>query len=179
MLTDSQFSKLYEQYYERSLRFIRPYVRHEMAAEDIASEALIKLWETLRTENIEKPIAFLTTILKNKALDHLRAEEKRADAMSNFAEWKRRELTVRIHTLEACNPETLFTKEVKQLLHQSLHTLPEQTRHCFVESHLHGKAIKDIAQRLGVSIKTVDYHIAKAKKTLRTALREYLPLLFF
>ena len=41
------FSELYTQYYKRSFLFAKSYVRDEMAAEDIASESLIQLWETL------------------------------------------------------------------------------------------------------------------------------------
>ena len=96
MLTEKDFSKLYEQYYERSISFVRPYVREEFIVEEVVSEAFIKLWETLRKEKIENPTAYLTTILKNKALDHLRSEEKRTEIMHNFAEWQERELAIPI-----------------------------------------------------------------------------------
>ena len=66
------FSELYTQYYKRSFLFAKSYVRDEMAAEDIASESLIQLWETLKRETVNIPLALLTTILKNKALNYLK-----------------------------------------------------------------------------------------------------------
>ncbi len=66
------FSELYTQYYKRSFLFAKSYVRDEMAAEDIASESLIQLWETLKRETVNIPLALLTTILKNKVLNYLK-----------------------------------------------------------------------------------------------------------
>lgn len=51
------FSELYAQYYKRSFLFAKSYVRDEMAAEDIASESLIQLWETLKRETVNIPLA--------------------------------------------------------------------------------------------------------------------------
>ena len=71
-MNNISFSGLYTQYYKRSFLFVKSYVRDDMVAEDIASEALIQLWETLKTETVNTPLALLTTILKNKALNYLK-----------------------------------------------------------------------------------------------------------
>ena len=176
MLTEQQFSKLYRQYYARSYRFVCLYVHNDLAAEDIVSEALIKLWETLRTETIENPLAFLITILKNKSLDFLRTEERKTKAINSLVDWQERELAIRIDNLEACNPNTLFTDEIKSLLNKALETLPKNTRTAFIQSHLNGKPLKEISEELGITVKGVDYHISIAKKVLRIALKDYMPL---
>ena len=48
---------MYTQYYKRAFLFAKSYVRDEMAAEDIASDALMRLWDALKEEAVEHPLA--------------------------------------------------------------------------------------------------------------------------
>lgn len=57
------FSDIYTSYYKRSFLFVKSYVRDDMIAEDIVSEALIHLWETTRKETVEHPMSLLLAIL--------------------------------------------------------------------------------------------------------------------
>jgi len=43
-----------------------------MAAEDIVSESLIKLWEIMKWKSIAPIAPYLFTLLKNRALDFLK-----------------------------------------------------------------------------------------------------------
>lgn len=96
-----------------------------------------------------------------------------------MAEWRRRELSIRISTLEGCNPEEIFSTEIQTILNHTLEELPEQTRNVFRMSRFEQKSGKEIAQTLGITVKGVDYHIAKALKALRISLKDYLPLFYF
>ena len=89
------------------------------------------------------------------------------------------ELNLRIATLEACNPEKLFSDELQSLVDKALETLPEQTRDIFVRSRYNNQSHKEIAAALDISTKTVEFHITKALKVLRVALKDYFPLLAF
>ena len=64
-LNINSFNALYTLYYRKSFLFAKSYVHDEQVAEDIAAEALIKLWEKLKTDIINSPQAMLLTILKN------------------------------------------------------------------------------------------------------------------
>lgn len=86
------------------------------------------------------------------------------------------ELNLRIATLEACNPERLFSDEVQQLVEKALATLPAQTRDIFIRSRYHNQSHKEIAEALGISTKSVEFHITKALKVLRVVLKDYFPL---
>ena len=107
MLQIEQFNDIYVKYYRKAYRFSLMYVRNDQAAEDIATESLIKLWETMNKETVEKPLVLLLAILKHKSQDYLRVQISHKERLEAMAEWRRRELSIRISTLEGCTPDYL------------------------------------------------------------------------
>ena len=118
-----------------------------MAAEDIASESLIRLWEKLKIEAIDYVEPLLLTILKNKALDYLKHEEVKRTAFEFMTDWHHFELSTRISTLEACNPNEIFSEEVESIVRETLDLLPEQTRRIFLLSRLGISRIKKLPKK--------------------------------
>ena len=175
----SSFNEIYTSYYKKSFFFAKSYVHDDLAAEDIASDSLIKLWEKLKTEKIDYIEPLLLTILKNKALDYLKHEEVKRTAFESMADWHQQELSIRISTLESCDPNEIFSDEVESIIRETLKLLPEQTRQIFLLSRFENKSDKEIAEQMGISIKGVEYHISKALKALRITLKDYLPLFYF
>ena len=57
--------------------------------------------------------------------------------------------------------------------------MPEQSRDIFILSHYQNTPNKMIAEKLGISIKSVEFHITKALKILRTELKDYLISILF
>ena len=175
----NSFNEIYTSYYKKSFFFAKSYVHDDLAAEDIASESFIKLWEKLKTEKIDYIEPLLLTILKNKALDYLKHEEVKRTAFESMVDWHQQELSIRISTLESCDPNEIFSDEVESIIRETLKLLPEQTRRIFLLSRFENKSNKEIAEQMGVSIKGVEYHISKALKALRITLKDYLPLFYF
>ncbi len=173
------FNEVYSLYYRKAFLFAKSYVHDDLAAEDIASDSLIKLWERMKQEEIDYIQPLLLTILKNKSLDHLKHEEVKRNAFENLVDWHKQELDIRISTLEACDPDEIFSDEVTRILHETLAILPEQTRRAFEMSRFENLTGREIAEVLGISPKGVEYHISKALKELRITLKDYLPLFYF
>ena len=176
---DNNFSFIYTSYYKKSFFFAKSYVHDDLAAEEIASESLIKLWERMKSEKIDYTIPLLLAIIKNKALDYLKHEEVKRSAFENIADWQSQDLHLRISSLEACNPEEIFSSEVEEIIQDTLQKLPAKTTEIFVLSRYDSKSNKEIAQEVNLSEKSVEYHISKALKALRIALTDYLPLFYF
>jgi RNA polymerase sigma-70 factor (ECF subfamily) len=149
-----------------------------MASEDIVSESLISLWQTLKKEAVEHPYALLLKILKNNALNYLKHQDVRQAAMESISSKMIRDLDYRITTLEACIPEELFSAEINGIVEKTLASLPEQTRRVFEMSRYEHLSVKEIADALSMNPKSVEYHITKSLKALRIALKEYLPAFF-
>lgn len=171
-------SSLFEQYREPFIRFAFSYVRDINKAEDIFMEAFMLYWE--KRENLPQDTnvpAYLLTTIKNKSLNLLRDEQARNTIQEKIHEHETRELNFRISTLEACEPEELFSNELKKLINETMQDLPDQTRKIFTKSRHEAKTNKEIAAELDVSIKTVEFHISKALKIFRVKLKDYLPFL--
>ena len=175
------FNSIYTSYHKKAFLFAKSYIQDDFAAEDIASDSFIRLWERMKADPVDKNhiAPLLLTILKNKALDYLKHEEVKRQAFENIVDWHQKELSTRISTLEACNPEEIFSDEVHRIVEETLGSLSDQTRRVFVLSRFEGKSNKEISDEMGISIKGVEYHISKALKELRVALKDYLVLFLF
>ena len=174
------FNKLFADYQGRFIRFANMYVRDTAVAEDFVIEALTYYWENRQTlkENSNIP-AYILTIIKHKCINHLQHIQIRQDVNEELKDHAQWELNTRIFTLEACDPNELFTIEAQNIVNRTLAELPEQTRRVFMLSRYENKSHKEIAEMLDMTTKGVEYHIARALKKLHTNLKDYIPLLLF
>jgi len=174
------FNRIYTDYRSRFVRFANSYVKDISVAEDITTEAFIAYWENRNTIASDSNIpAYILTIIKNKCLNYLSRSELKSRILTNLqgnAEW---ELNLRISTLEACNPEELFSTEIKRIVDDTLASLPEKTLKVFRLSRYKNKSHKEIAKILNITTKGVEFHITKALARLRTNLKDYIFFILF
>jgi len=168
------FSQLFMDYQNRFVRFANSYVRDLATAEDMVSDAMIYYLENRKRlpEDTNVP-AYILTAIKNKCLNHLqhiRVKDNVFSEMMTNAQW---DLNMRIATLEALEPTEIYTQEIQDVLNKALSKLPEKTQLIFRKSRLEHLSNKEIAEKLGVSIKTIEAHITAAIKLLRTELGDY------
>lgn len=176
---ENSFNNIYMRYYKKSFLFVKSYIHNEMVAEDIASESLIKLWQWIQDNPVENIEPILLSILRNKALDYLRHESMKQQVITRISEKQNEELALRLSSLEDCNPNEIFSKEVMDIVQRTLQSLPEQTSRIFTLSRFGNKTNREIACELNISIKDVEYHISKSLKAFRKTLKDYLPLFYF
>lgn len=100
------FGSLYNQYYTVAFRFVKFYVRIDMAAEDIVSDSFFKLWEIMKREEVNHPYALLTTILRHESLDWLKHEQIKQASIETITSIQTRDLHYRILSLGKTN--TIF-----------------------------------------------------------------------
>jgi len=173
------FNEIYTAYYRKSYLYVKSYVHDNMAAEDIVSDALIKLWERMKKEAVAPVSPFLFSILKNSTLDYLKHQTVKRDVHGTIGNALTRELEIRKTSLESSDPNEIFSKEIHHIIHTTLQTLPERTREIFLLSRFENKSHKEIAALFDISEKGVEYHISQSIKELRLSLSDYLPLIGF
>ena len=121
-------------------------------------------WENRhRLEEVKDIPLYILVTLKNKCLDYLQRERTWNNIAENLLSNKEWELQMRISSLEACEPETLFSNEVQELVNQAYE----------------GKNYQTIAKETNLSVKSIEFHISKALNLLRKELKDYLPCLLF
>ena len=96
--------------------------------------------------------------------------------MRNHSEWK---LQTKISTLEACDPDFIFSKELQELINATLEKLPAKTRQIFSLSRDKGLSYREIAEKTHLSQKTIEFHISKALNHLRISLKDFTSLSAF
>ena len=174
------FTRFFQENQAKFLSFAYSYIRNKTEAEDILMESMIALGENRdKWENDSNLQALLLTIIKNRALNYLAHEQVRLRAEDDINTHRQRELNLRISTLEACEPDTIFNTEIQHIVRKALTKMPEQSRDIFILSRYQNTPNKMIAEKLGISIKSVEFHITKALKILRTELKDYLISILF
>ena len=73
--------------------------------------------------------------------------------------------------------EVIHANELEERIEKAVSTLPEQCQKAFRMSRFEELKYQEIADQLGISIKTVENQIGKALKILRSELADYLPSL--
>ena len=174
------FSNFFHENQEKFLSFAYSYIRDWQEAEDILMESMVTLWENREKWEVDSNMhALLLTIIKNKCLNYLAHVQVRLRAEEEINTHRQRELDLRISTLEACEPDTIFDTEIQHIVKKALMRMPEQSRKIFILSRYQNTPNKVIAEQLGISLKSVEFHITKALKILRTELKDYLISILF
>ena len=173
------FNRLFGEYQQRFIRFAVSYIADPAVAEDIVMESFVAAWGRRDMLSVGSFPPYALTVIKNKCLNHLRAQGVRARAAEDIHSHGARMLRTRIATLQACDPEELFSEEARRLVDRTLDALPERTREIFVRSRFRGQSYKEIAAEMGTTVKSVEFEVSKAMKLLRVALKDYLAFFIF
>lgn len=170
------FESLYRLFYPKLSYFSGQYLPDMDLAHSVVQDVFAELWEkrdTLqRDTNIE---AWLFTVTKNKSLKQIgkeRSKQRYTDYLKN------RQLDVSYQSLAAFDTENIVFAELQQKVELALTKLSPPVRLVFEKSRFDEKKNREIAEELGISIKTVEAHLSKSLRLLRAELKDYLPLLF-
>ena len=174
------FNKLYADYYELFLRFACTYIKNKAAADDIVIESIVYYWENRQNLKSDSNIpAYILEVIKHKCLNYLRHIRVRENYDQQLMEHELHVNNQKIATLEALNPQELFSKEVQELIDKTLAKMPDKTRQLFMASRYENKTYPEIAKYYSVSEKSVEYHISKALQMLRSKLKDYVEMILF
>lgn len=174
-LSLAEFNKLVTSHQQRFIHFAYTYTQDEDAAEDAVMESFMALWEKRAQLPADtNVISYVLTAVKNRTLNYLKHKEIEANAaeeMKNLDGWA---LETRLQTLSAFDPDDLYAKEIMEIVHKTLDGLQPSTRRIFLLSRMEGKPYKEIAAEMEMTDKGVEFHMGRALKALRIALKDYM-----
>ncbi len=167
------FRRVFESYYPRLLRFAKEYVGDRHEAENILQNVFLILWEKRTTLRVDTNLnAYLMTLVKSQCLDFLKHKKVVIQHAVSQVTTQQQEMAFNYYAINKFDPEQMDIESLERLAEKAISELPEQCRKVFELSRYEGLKYKEIAERLGISVKTVETHISYALKTLRITLRD-------
>jgi RNA polymerase sigma-70 factor, ECF subfamily len=157
---------LFRKYYTLLCNKIFSITQDKDISEDIIQQLFIKVWESREKIEIQSSvIAYLSTSGRNMALNWLKSNQRKNNNENSLAGITNEE--------DHSSQVILEGKELQLLIHQAIDNLPEKRKEIFKLSRFEMLTYKEIAERLDISVKTVEAQMGKALSTLREFLSEY------
>lgn len=154
---------LYDFYYPRLYNFSKTFLKLEDGIDDILQEVFIKIWQNRKSIKTTATFtAFIFTITRNLLLNELRSRlnnQKIKDKVSKLA-----------IPIEYSFVEQSEYLDLKEKVDRAIDDLPTRQKEIFTLSRIQGYSHKEIAEKLHITSKAVEFHIAKAIVLIRRKL---------
>lgn len=159
----SALEALFNHFYPRLYHFSRSFLKIDEGVDDILQEVFLKIW--INRKKITKPDtfnAYIYTITRNMLLNELRSRLNSQKAKEALLEKSVAE--------EFLLSKQIEYQELESMVTQIVAGLPERQREVFIMSRSEGLSHREIAQKLQIAEKTVEYHIGQVIIQLRKQL---------
>jgi RNA polymerase sigma-70 factor (ECF subfamily) len=167
---EAAFEQVFKTHYKNLHAYAFTILKDEDEAEEMVQQVFFKLWE--RSEHLSfsgSIAAYLYRAVHNESLNFIKHQKVKAGHQMHVAYSMK-------NKSEQAQPK-MIRKELENKFREALNELPEQCRTVFQLSRFEDMKYKEIADKLDISVKTVENHMGKALKLLRTKLVDFLPLL--
>ena len=166
----SSFKFFYEAEFDNLHFFIKKYINDSSLAKDIVQESFIALWchrETIdETRNIR---TFVYSIARNKAINVLKSKYYLVNKT------KALELKAEIYALSSDDVTSrIDALEMKKLIDETYKNLPKTVKTSFELSRKESLSNKEIADKLGVTTRSVENHIKTSLEIFNKKIKKYL-----
>ena len=163
------FVKIFRQYYANLVRFTARFILDKSTCEDIVQEAFIKVWTNRKKLETDTSIrSYLISLVQNLALNALRHRKVKMSYQDMNHEI----------ILSLSPDEHMFYSELSDAYETALAKLDPDVRETLMLSRQEKLKYSEIAQRLNISVRTVEARISKAIKFLHQNLQIYKSLIF-
>lgn len=156
--------QIFNRHYSLLLTDIYRLIPDESTCEDLAQELFVDLWNKRESIDIHTSLrAYLRRAAVNKSLNYLKSQKRLqfedTAEIGSIADPGEQDIQIRLEK-----------EGLEARLHAAIDTLPEKCRVVFNLSRFEQLSHKEIAEKLGISVKTIENQITKAMKVLREAL---------
>ncbi|KOF02458.1 RNA polymerase sigma-70 factor [Roseivirga seohaensis] len=161
------FEHLFKEHYNGACRYVFRILRDEDTCEEIVQSTFVNLWE--KREMLKEDINFKSYLFRaayNTALNYIKHEK----VVNKYVNNKQDSIEISIQSYVSHQPDF----ELQKRIDDAIEGLPPQCQKVFRMSREEGLKYHEIAEELHISKKTVEVHMGKALKLLRTQLQDYL-----
>lgn len=159
------FQALFNHYYKLLVAISFKTLHEVELAESVVQDVFVNLWGSRERSNISNLKAYLIISVKNRSLNEI-AKQK------NFLKYKKEIEASDINDHTENQPDTDLLEKIMMVIDE----LPDQQKKVFKMNRLDGLKYSEIAENLGLSIKTIEAHMSKALSFTREKLVSYREL---
>ena len=160
---EAAFTEIYHRYWERLVATGYYYTRTKQAAEEIVNDVLMGLWLRRESLVIRSLSAYLGTAVKFSVFKAMARKKRREEILAGHT------------TCGESHNETeqqLDARFLEEYVQGIVDQLPEKARLVFTYSREEDLSVREIAGKMNLSPKSVEYHMTKALKTIRDSIRK-------
>lgn len=164
------FEALFHAYYSPLSQFACKFVDDADEAEEIVQDFFVALWEKRKAlDKVNSPKSYLFSSIRNHCLNYIKHQKVRV----LHQEHVKQTASLGDNSVE----DYINGEELRGRIEESINSLPDRCREVFQLSRFRGLKYSEIAENMGISIKTVEVQMGKALKLLRGNLKDLLPVL--
>jgi RNA polymerase sigma-70 factor (ECF subfamily) len=172
--TRADFEVMFKTHYSALCSYAHGFLKDPDAAEEVVQEVMFRVWTGRESIVIETSLrSYLFRAVRNGCMNVL----KHLNIREEYKSFREREMGETQRSKE----DEMIVSELEQKIREAIDHLPVERRKVFILSRYDGLTYGQIAEKLGLSVKTVENQMGKALKSLREELSDYLPwvALFF
>lgn len=171
-LDKAAFEELFRSYFTPLCSFAQKFVYDVDEAKDIVHNVFINLWNKRDDIDMQTSLkSYLFQGVQNRSLNYIRDHKKLVQFDTPQSE---AELNLYLESRDH-----LETSEAESRINHALDDLPEKCREIFLMNRFDGLKYREIAEKLNISIKTVETQMSRALKSLREKLADMITILIF
>lgn len=154
------FKQCYEELCQTAFRI----TREINLAEDIVQEVLYELFKKEKELQVDSLIGYLKRSVYNRSLNKIKSNRGFVDTD---------EVSYELGSDASDSQEKMEYSELETFIHQVIDALPEKCRLVFVLNRFESMSYKEVAEKLDISVKTVENQMSKALRILRSEMINY------
>jgi RNA polymerase sigma-70 factor (ECF subfamily) len=170
----ADFEMVFREHYAVLCSYANQFLKDTDLSEEVVQEVMVKLWTQRATIVIESSVrSYLFRAVRNGCMNHFKHQEVRKEYQLKLDQSGRQE--------QPSAEDALIISELDGRIRVAIGNLPTERQKIFILSRYEGLTYLQIADKLKISVKTVENQMGKALKTLREELSDYLPwiILFY
>lgn len=161
------FDQIFQKYYHSLFLYGLKFIKNENDVHDILQEVFVTVWENEKYKLEETHLKFyLFNSVRNGCLNYIRHQF----VINRHLENKKLSLQLGELNFYKSGEKSLIEKEELEKIYTAIDSLPENYKEVIELSRFEGLKNKEIAEKLGIPLRTVETRLFRALSTLRKVL---------
>lgn len=166
------FEEVFNTYYQLLCNYACSMLKDIDEAEEVVQNMFFNIWSKRESLQVNTSIkSYIYRATHNDCLNKI----KHGKVRNVYAQDYKSSMSIQDHD----SAQVLQAKELGNTINKAIDSLPEQCGLVFKLSRFENLKYQEIADRLSISVKTVENHMGKALKILRTELKDYLHIIIY